>query len=62
MYKRQGQYGAGVRQVSSWLEESGHRVTTKIYDGYRHEIHNYADLKDEVERGILDFFRGTMNT
>ena len=52
-----GQYGQGVRQVSAWLDESGHKVTTKIYDGYRHEIHNYCDLKDQVEQGILDFFR-----
>ena len=51
-----GQYGDGVRQVSQWLEESGHKVATKIYEGYRHEIHNYADLKCEVEAGILDFF------
>lgn len=55
-----GQYGEGVRQVTAWLEESGHKVTTKIYDGYRHEIHNYNDLKDQVERGILDFFTGTL--
>ena len=27
-----------------------------LYSGYRHEIHNYADLKDEVEMGIIDFF------
>lgn len=51
-----GQYGEGVKQVSAWLESSGHKVTTKIYDGYRHEIHNYAGLRDEVEDGIVDFF------
>lgn len=55
-----GQYGEGVKQVTAWLEESGHKVTTKIYDGYRHEIHNYSDLKDQVEQGILDFFTGTL--
>ena len=27
-----------------------------LYSGYRHEIHNYDDLKDEVEDGIIDFF------
>lgn len=52
-----GQYGAGVQQVTGWLEETGHQVTTKIYEGYRHEIHNYNDLKDEVEAGILQFFQ-----
>ena len=55
-----GQYGAGVKQVSAWLEDSGHKVTTKLYDGYRHEIHNYAGLKDQVEQGIIDFFKGTL--
>ena len=30
-------------------------VTTKLYEGYRHEIHNYSDLKDEVEAGIVAF-------
>ena len=54
---RVGQYGEGVKQVSAWLEESGHSVVTKLYEGYRHEIHNYADLRDEVEDGILSFFR-----
>ena len=52
-----GQYGEGVRQVSSWLEETGHNVTTKIYEGYRHEIHNYADLKNTVVEGIISFYR-----
>ncbi len=55
-----GQYGEGVRQVSAWLEESGHKVTTRIYDGYRHEIHNYNDLKDRVEQGILDFCKSVL--
>ena len=50
-----GSYGEGVLQVSKWLEESGHDVETKLYEGYRHEIHNYADLKDEVEAGIVAF-------
>lgn len=55
-----GQYGEGVKQVSAWLEESGHKVATKLYEGYRHEIHNYSDLKDEVEDGIIQFFRGLL--
>lgn len=50
-----GSYGEGVKQVSQWLEETGHDVQTKLYEGYRHEIHNYADLKDQVEAGIVDF-------
>lgn len=50
-----GQFGTGVYQVSNWLTDSGHKVETKLYSGYRHEIHNYADLCDEVEDGIVNF-------
>jgi len=50
-----GSFGEGVRLVSKWLEDTGHDVETKIYEGYRHEIHNYHDLKDEVEAGIVAF-------
>jgi alpha-beta hydrolase superfamily lysophospholipase len=50
-----GLYGKGVCEVSNWLHDTGHKVTTKLYSGYRHEIHNYADLKDEVEAGIIEF-------
>ena len=51
-----GQYGEGVYQVSNWLTAAGCDVVTNLYPGYRHEIHNYDDLKDEVEEGIIDFF------
>lgn len=51
-----GQYGEGVYQVSNWLAAAGCDVETKLYSGYRHEIHNYDDLKEEVEEDIVDFF------
>ena len=51
-----GQYGQGVYEVSNWLAAAGCDVNTQLYSGYRHEIHNYAELKDEVEDGIIDFF------
>ncbi|MCI8818807.1 MAG: alpha/beta hydrolase [Oscillibacter sp.] len=51
-----GQYGDGVRQVSAWLEDSGHKVTTRIYEGYRHEIHNYTGLRDQMEAELIAFF------
>jgi len=51
-----GQYGTGVYQCANWLIDTGHNVMTVLYSGYRHEIHNYADLKEEVEEGIIDFF------
>ncbi|WP_208586085.1 alpha/beta fold hydrolase [Gracilibacillus suaedae] len=50
-----GQYGEGVYAVSNWLAETGHQVKTKLYSGYRHEIHNYRDIRDEVEEGIIEF-------
>lgn len=53
-----GQYGEGVYAVSNWLVETGHQVKTKLYSGYRHEIHNYRDIRDEVEDGIIDFING----
>ena len=51
-----GQYGAGVYQVANWLIDSGHFVVTELYTGYRHEIHNYRDIQDDVEDGIIGFF------
>lgn len=51
-----GNYGEGVYQVSNWLAQTGHaNVTTQLYSGYRHEIHNYAELRDDVEEGIIAF-------
>ena len=51
-----GQFGTGVYQVTNWLIDTGKNVTTRLYPGYRHEIHNYADIKEDVEEGIIDFF------
>ena len=50
-----GNYGEGVYEVVNWLASTVHDVRTKLYCGYRHEIHNYADLRCEVEQGIVDF-------
>ena len=54
------EYGLGVCQVSNWLVETGHHVTTKLYSGYRHEIHNYAEIKNEVEAGIIEFMNSNL--
>ena len=51
-----GQYGTGVYQCTNWLTDTGHAVMTRLYPEYRHEIHNYFDLKDDVEAGIIMFF------
>lgn len=50
-----GMYGEGVYQVSNWLLTTGHDVKTKLYSGYRHEIHNYKEIKDEVSEGVIAF-------
>ena len=49
MYKRQ------IYEVTNWLVDTGHTVKTRVYSGYRHEIHNYDEIKDEVEAGIISF-------
>ncbi len=51
-----GSWGEGVYHTSNLLANTGHKVKTKLYSGYRHEIHNYSDIKAEVEAGIIDFF------
>ncbi len=50
-----GNYGQGVYQVSNWLIRTGHDVSTELYSGYRHEIHNYDEIKSDVEEGIIEF-------
>lgn len=55
-----GNYGEGVYAVTNWLCQTGHSVKTKVYSGYRHEIHNYAEIKDEVEAGIIAFMDGIL--
>lgn len=52
-----GSYGEGPYLVSNWLVKTGHAdVTTQVYSGYRHEIHNYPQIRDQVVQGVVDFF------
>lgn len=55
-----GEYGKGIYEVTNWLYDTGHQVQTKVYSGYRHEIHNYTAIKDEVEAGIIEFMDGVL--
>jgi alpha-beta hydrolase superfamily lysophospholipase len=49
-------YGEGAYHVANELQLSGHRdVRTRIWTGYRHEIHNDPDTREEVERELVDF-------
>ena len=50
-----GEYGKGVYEVANWLCDTGHNVKTRLYSGYRHEIHNYNAIKGDVEQGIIAF-------
>jgi alpha-beta hydrolase superfamily lysophospholipase len=51
-----GNYGEGVYAVSNWLVNTGHKnVSTKLYSGHRHEIHNDRDIREEVTDGIIAF-------
>ena len=51
-----GNFGEGVYQVANWLIDTGHEdVITKLYSGYRHEIHNYDDIKFDVEETIINW-------
>ena len=50
-----GNYGEGLYHVANLLASSGNKVSVKAYSGYRHEIHNEPDLRDEVEAGLVAF-------
>ncbi len=50
-----GLYGEGVYQCANWLADTGHDVITQLWSGYRHEIHNYDDIKFDVEETIVDW-------
>ena len=55
-----GQYGRGVYEVTNWLIDTGHDVKTTLYSGYRHEIHNYPDLKTEVVWNLAEFYNNVL--
>lgn len=50
-----GNYGEGLYHVSNLLAETGNKTYVKAYSGYRHEIHNELELRDEVEEGLISF-------
>lgn len=51
-----GSYGTGMYMCANWLADTGHDVAVQLYPGYRHEIHNYDELKFDVEETLIDFF------
>ena len=55
-----GYYGEGVYHVANLLAENGNPVTTRVYPGYRHEIHNEPELRGEVEQGLIAFLNAAL--
>ncbi len=49
-----GLYGVGFKQAVNAYSKDHTNVTSKLYEGYKHEIHN-DDCKLEVYRDILNF-------
>ena len=54
-----GDFGEGVAAVCARLQKTGHTVTCRLYDGYRHEILNDAS-HDRVVADILDFLQNAL--
>lgn len=51
-----GNYGEGLYHVANQFAKSGNRhVTVRSYTGYRHEIHNELEIRDEVVDGVITF-------
>lgn len=49
-----GGFGEGAYGVATSLVESGTRdVTTRVYTGFRHEVHNEPEIRDEVADEIV---------
>ena len=49
-------FGEGAYHVGNRLAASGHAdVRTRIYTGYRHEVHNEPPIRDEVADEIIAF-------
>jgi alpha-beta hydrolase superfamily lysophospholipase len=49
-------YGEGAYHVANKLVASGHpSVRTRVYSGFRHEVHNEPEIRDDVESEVIDF-------
>ncbi|WP_288337317.1 alpha/beta fold hydrolase [uncultured Gordonia sp.] len=49
-------FGEGAYHVANQLALSGHPdVRTRVYTGFRHEVHNEPEIRDEVAGEIIDF-------
>lgn len=49
-------YGEGAYHVANRLIGTGHAdVRTRVYSGFRHEVHNEPEIRDEVAAEIIAF-------
>lgn len=55
-----GNYGEGLYHSANLLAETGHRVIARAYTGYRHEVFNEPEIRDEVEQGLVDFVNNVL--
>lgn len=54
-------YGEGAYHVANLLQNRGNRhVTTRVYSGYRHEVHNEPEIREQVEAELIQFIEGTL--
>lgn len=56
-----GYYGEVLYHVANTLINTGHSVKVEAYSGYRHEVHNEPNLRDEVEAGLIEFILSILN-
>jgi alpha-beta hydrolase superfamily lysophospholipase len=51
-----GNFGEGVYHTANSLWDTGHRfVKTRVYSGFRHQIHNEPAIRNEVADGVVAF-------
>lgn len=55
-----GNYGEGLYHVANMLAETGHSIKVKAYGGYRHEIHNIRETREDVESCLVGFINDVL--
>ena len=53
-------YEGTEEEFAALLANSGNKTRVKAYSGYRHEIHNELELRDEVEDGLIAFINDVL--
>ncbi|MBR5642364.1 MAG: alpha/beta fold hydrolase [Firmicutes bacterium] len=50
-----GNFGEGIRKTAVALKKHGNPVTARIWDGWRHEVHNEPSIKAQVEAELVAY-------